>query len=228
MLFYVRGIFGIAIFGLLSAGESQLPVTTCKRDLVDYDACLKDALEEAWPRFVKGLPEFDFPPLDPLFYKNGKVVFNSGEMHAVAIFSNLSIIGLSKARFSNVRANFLDDVFHFEMDTMVPIVFTEGIIKINGSINIFRIADEGHVVNDTWIVEHFRINPSLSKFKFDFNSFNEENKELNKIVINFANEFWPVLARVMLPSISILMDPWFTDYANLFFSKVPFSKVFPN
>lgn len=29
--------------------------TICKRDSVDYSACLKQALEEAFPRFVKGI-----------------------------------------------------------------------------------------------------------------------------------------------------------------------------
>jgi len=30
-------------------------VTTCKRDLANYSACLKSALEEAWPRFLPGI-----------------------------------------------------------------------------------------------------------------------------------------------------------------------------
>ncbi|XP_011706763.1 PREDICTED: uncharacterized protein LOC105461939, partial [Wasmannia auropunctata] len=176
-------------------------VTTCKRDLVDYNICLKHALQEAWPRFVKGLPEFDFPPLDPLVYKNGKIEINSNELRIVQNFSNLIVIGLSQARFSDVRTYFFDDVFRFEMDGQVPILFIEAYIKVNGTINIFKVIDEGHanltlkdakttcnltghVVNDTWIVEHFRISPSFGDFKIYATSIFEENKAFSKYLTN--------------------------------------------
>lgn len=244
-MFYIRGIFGIAIFALLSAGESEIPVTICKRDSNDYNACSKHALEEAWPLFVKvGLPEFNFPSADPLFFKDTKVVLNSGEISIEVIFSNLSVIGISDTQFFDVRTHFLNKVFHYEMDVLVPSLFVEGIAKVNGSINIFRVADEGHlnatlndirttcnltghVVNDTWIVEHFRINPSLGNLKIHVTTTIEENKQLNNIVLNFINEFWPSIFRVILPFLSDKLDPWATDYVNLFFSKVPFSKIFP-
>ncbi|XP_011705555.1 PREDICTED: uncharacterized protein LOC105460754, partial [Wasmannia auropunctata] len=166
-------------------------VTTCKRDLVDYNICLKHALQEAWPRFVKGFPEFDFPSLDPLVYKTGKIEINSSEIRAVANFSNLIVIGLSQARFSNVRTYLFDNVFRFEMDGQIPSLFVEGSAKVNGTINVFKIIDEGHanltlkdakttcnltghVVNDTWIVEHFRISPSFGNFKIHVTSIFEE------------------------------------------------------
>ena len=37
----------------------------------------------------------------------------------------------------------------------------------------------GHVVNDTWIVEHFRVLPSVKKIKIYFNFF-QGNKEFSK------------------------------------------------
>ncbi|XP_011705654.1 PREDICTED: uncharacterized protein LOC105460864, partial [Wasmannia auropunctata] len=147
MLFYVRSIFGIAIFGLLSAGESKLPVITCKRDSIDYSACLKHAIEEVWPRFVKGLPEFEFSSLDPLFYKYGKAVINSDIVHAEVIMSNVTANGLSKTHFSGVRAHFLDDVFRLEIDTQVPKLFIKGAINMAGSIGVFRTFGKGTIIN---------------------------------------------------------------------------------
>lgn len=94
-----------------------------------------------------GLPEFDFPPLDPISYKYGKLVLNSSEIHAEAILSNLTAIGLSKARFNDVRSHFMDDVFRLEIDAQVPRILIEGDVKMNGILVGFRIASEGIIIN---------------------------------------------------------------------------------
>ncbi|XP_018347676.1 PREDICTED: uncharacterized protein LOC108751772 [Trachymyrmex septentrionalis] len=242
MFFYLLNAFSIVLFGL-AYGELTFPATICKQDSVDYSACLKQAFKEAFPRFVKGLPEFDLPPVDPLFYEYGKVVFNSGDIHAEVALTNTIITGLAKIQVNDIRPHFLDDVFHLEVDALAPKLILKGVVKMNGTLGIFRIASEGpfnltandvdgtwdmvgHVVNDTWIIEHVRVLPSVRKLKLYFDLF-QDNKEINDIVISFANEFWPPLYRVMLPITSEAWDPWLTGMVNKLFSKVSFSKVFP-
>ncbi|XP_018377794.1 PREDICTED: uncharacterized protein LOC108770614 [Trachymyrmex cornetzi] len=242
MFFYLLNVLSIVLFGLAS-GELTFPATICKRDSVDYSACLKQAFKEAFPRFVKGLPEFDFPPVDPLLYDFGKVVFNSGDIHAEVALINTIATGLSKVQVSDIRPHFLDDVFRLEIDALVSKLILNGTVKMNGTLGIFRIASEGpfnltaydtngtwdmtgHVVNDTWIVEHIRVLPSVRKLKIYFDLF-QENKEINDVAVSFVNEFWPPLYRVMLPITSEAWDPWLTNIVNKLFSKVSFSKVFP-
>jgi len=95
-----------------------------------------------------GLPEFDFPSLDPLFYKYGKAVFNSSDiLHAEVVLSNVTARGLLKTHFNDVRAHFLDDVFRLEIDADVPKLFLKGFMKMNGILSTFRIADEGTIIN---------------------------------------------------------------------------------
>lgn len=52
-----------------------------------------------------GIPEFDFPTLDPLFYKGGQIIFSSGELRGIIllILSNLNAIGLAKTNFTDVE-----------------------------------------------------------------------------------------------------------------------------
>ncbi|XP_011878390.1 PREDICTED: uncharacterized protein LOC105567804 [Vollenhovia emeryi] len=228
----------------LIESSKQLTVTTCKRNVVDYSTCLKRALEEAWPRLSKGLPEYDLPPLDPLFYNYGKAVFNSGALRGDIRFFNLTCIGLSQSHFSDIRAYYTDEVFHVEIDIQVPRIFVEGIVKVNGSLNVFKLVSEGytnvtavdvtgtwnltgHVVNNTWIVEHFRVAPSMRKLTVYADNLIEGSKELSDVIITFVNEYWPSIYRAMLPFMIDLWDPWLTRYPNAFFSKVPFSEVFP-
>ncbi|XP_024873089.1 uncharacterized protein LOC112455421 [Temnothorax curvispinosus] len=245
MLFYAVSVFSVVAFGFSATAEFTLPVTTCKRNSADYSACLKRALEEAWPRFIQGLPEYDFPSLDPVLIKHGKIFLTANELHGEVTGSNITAIGLAKTRFFDVRTHFLDDVFRLELDTQVPKVFGKGAVKMDGAVNVFRILGNGHfnvtatdirgtwtfighVVNDTWIVEHFLFLPTVGSLKIYFDLLAEQSKELNDLVVSFVNEYWPPLYRIALPIMADFWDPWLVkNIANKFFSKVSFSELFP-
>lgn len=251
MLIHVLSILSIAIYGLSSAGP-QLPVTTCKRDLVDNSACLKRALKKAWPQFIAGLPEFDFPSLDPFAFKYGKFTHdvirgdhhNEDVIRGDIILSNVTALGLSKTRFTDVRTHFLDGIFRLEVDTTVPNIFLSGAVETNAMLNVFRLDTKGSfnltaedligtwsftgpVINDTWSVEHFLYSPSIGKVKVGYDSLLEESKEFYNLVVSFINEYWPLIYRVILPSLYETWDPWVVNIANKFFSKVSFSVIFP-
>ncbi|XP_018347422.1 PREDICTED: uncharacterized protein LOC108751637 [Trachymyrmex septentrionalis] len=244
MLLYVLSIFS-AIFALCSAAESQLPLAAiCKRNSDDYSTCLKQAVEKAWPKFAAGLPEFDIPTLDPFFFKYYKFVINSDNIHGELSLSNNTVTGSSKIRIPNVRMYFFDDGFRLENDVNVPRIFSKGSIKINGNLNPFKIANEGyynltlegvsgtlnytgHVINDTWIIEHFHCVPSIRKFKLYYDDVVKEKKAFTDAIINFVNEHWltfyPIIVSHVIDRIEL---PWI-DLANKFYSKVPFSKMSP-
>jgi len=38
----------------------------------------------------------------------------------------------------------------------------------------------GHVINDTWTIEHFRVAPSIKNLKINFDSLFEQNKDFGK------------------------------------------------
>ncbi|XP_028046686.1 uncharacterized protein LOC105834720 [Monomorium pharaonis] len=244
MLFYLLNAFSIASFVLATTGESTLPVTTCKRNSTDYSACLKNAIEEALSRLIPGLPEFDFPSLDPLFYEYGTAILDTGDLRGEVIMSNVTAIGLAKVHILDVRTNFYDDVFRLEIDTQVPKLFIEGDIKVNGTVSVFKAHGKGyfnmtgddirttwdiigHVVNDTLIIKHFYASPLFTKFKVYFDIFSNQSKIFNDLIITFVNEFWPAIHRATLPIATKVWDSWLTNFPNKLFSKVPFSKIFP-
>ncbi|XP_011646912.1 uncharacterized protein LOC105433334 [Pogonomyrmex barbatus] len=144
MLFYVLSIFSFVTLGLYTNGQFTLPLITCKRDSDDYSACLKHAVEEAWPRFYKGIPEIDFPSLNPLLYKYGKGIFDSGEIHAEVILINVTVTGLTESRLSDVKTNFLDnDIFRLEIDVHVPKMYINGFVTAIGTLGPFRLKSKG-------------------------------------------------------------------------------------
>ncbi|XP_011257455.1 uncharacterized protein LOC105251996 [Camponotus floridanus] len=243
MIFYAL-IFSIVTSVLCRTEELTLPVTTCKRNSIDYSTCLKVALEESWPRFQKGLPEFDFPRLEPLFYTNGKFVFNrngiSGEVNVI----NATIFGLAITRFLDVRPHFLDDVFRLEIDTLMPKVFIYS--YVSGEANLGEIRGygagqldiimngnnvtwdiTGHIKNDTWTIEHFQYIITIGRLKVQLIDFFDGNKELTDVFEAFVNKHWPSIYPQLAPTILEVTDSLLTDLANRLFSKVSFSKVFP-
>ncbi|KAL6262155.1 hypothetical protein P5V15_007252 [Pogonomyrmex californicus] len=245
MLYYMLSVFSFVTLGLSTSGQFTPPLITCKRDSDNYSACLKHAIQEAWPRFNKGIPEIGFPPLDPLVFKYGKIIVNSDEIHAEVGFTNLTYIGLSEAHFSDVRTHFLDnDVFRLEVNTDTPKLQIKGFVTAMGTLGPFRLNSKGpfiislddvvgtwdligDVVNDTWIVKNFTYPPSPRKFRLNADNLIEGNKVLNDLILGFVNEFWPPLYRTMLPAMIKMWDPWLVDIANNFFSKVSFSQLFP-
>ncbi|XP_012532848.1 uncharacterized protein LOC105834719 isoform X1 [Monomorium pharaonis] len=244
MIFYVLNAFSVAVFALSVTGESTLPVTICKRNAADHSTCLKNAIKEALPRLIPGLPEFDFPSLDPLHYEYGKAILNSGDLRGEIIMSNVTATGIAKVHIFDVRTNLNDGVFRLEIDTQIPKLFFDGNIKLNGTVSVFRAQGKGYfnvtgadvrttwdmigpVVNDTWIIEHFYATPLFTKFKMYSNFLSDQSKEFNDLILTFINEFWPAIHRATLPIATGIWDPWLTNFPNKLFSKVPFSKIFP-
>ncbi|EZA55205.1 hypothetical protein X777_05275, partial [Ooceraea biroi] len=118
-------------------------VTTCHRDATDYSTCLRDAIQEAWPRFVPGLPDFNFPPIDPAFYDHHNVTYDSGELHIFTHGINNTVSGLGDARFLDVKAYFTDNIFQLEIDMQIPQFTVDGISDVIGEVGPFRVNSTG-------------------------------------------------------------------------------------
>ncbi|XP_067214602.1 uncharacterized protein [Linepithema humile] len=245
-MFYSVCIFSVVVFGFSAAEGLSLPsfVTVCERNSTSYSNCLKLALEKAWPEMVKGLPEFDFPPLDPMTYEFGQAVFDINVIHTELNVSNFVFEGMAKTRFVAVKVDFVDNNFQAVIDVQIPKIVGAGEYKAVGTLAGFRINSKGtyfnltmegirgpqiitgHVANDRLIIEHVIVAPSIKNLKVYFDSFNGI-KEIDELILIFIHEYWPSLFRVALPTLSKVLDPWLCDVANRFFSKVSFTEIFP-
>lgn len=227
-------------------GDYQLPegVKTCKKDADDFSSCLRLAIQESWPVFVAGLPEFEMPQLDPYFVASHIANYDSGQLRGTLSATNTKTHGFADARFLSVKPEFENDVFHLIIDCEVPKILIEGEYKAAGQLGSFPIGGTGifnisvtdvkanwdmtgHVVNDRWVVEHFRLTPEVGQMKLWFSDLFNGNAEMNAAAMYFANEYWPLIYRGMLPTLRESWDGLLTDLVNHFFSKLPFSTLFP-
>ncbi|XP_014467252.1 PREDICTED: uncharacterized protein LOC106740578 isoform X2 [Dinoponera quadriceps] len=238
MLFHIFAILSVAVFGSCIAEKFDLLVPTCARNSSDYNSCLKHAIKEAWPLFVAGLPaEFEFPPIDPFIYESDKYVFDNGGLHGEVTISNLTAEGLRLIRFVAIRTHFDDDIFRLAIDIRIPKIVTYGDCAAYGVFSGFRMGGKegirgtwdisGPVKNDTWIIEHFRTSPIVKSFNLKLDNFFEGNRELNELAHKFVNDNWPPIYRIVVQVSSDVWDTYFSKMLNRLFSKLSFSKVFP-
>ncbi|XP_012275346.1 uncharacterized protein LOC105697001 [Orussus abietinus] len=231
---------------LVLAEEVALPssVKTCKKDSEDYSSCLRLALQESWPTFSNGIPEFDLPRLDPYDIDFQESVYENGEVRGKVTVRDVKTYGLSKIRFLSVRPHHEEGRFRLEIDMEIPKSFIEGDYKATGALGTFVMGGKGYfnismegvratwdldgrVENDRWIVEHFTLLPEVRKMNIFFTDLFNGNQELNKAAMTFVNEYWPLLYHGMLPTVSKSWDEFLTNLANKVFSKISFSKTFP-
>jgi hypothetical protein len=244
MSFYALAVYFATVFVLVAAQDLELPVQTCKRDAPDYTSCLRLAIQEAWPNFIAGIPKLDLPPLDPYFLEHQHTVYETGDLRADVTVKNVNIYGLAKSNFLAVRPHHAADFFKLEVDLELPKMLIEGNFKANGAYGALQIGGEGFfnisledikdtwsiegpLANDRWTLEHFRLNPEIGKMQVWFSDMFNGNEQLNKVALNFVNEYWPSLYREMLPFLSQNLDEYLIEVGNRIFSKVSFSKTFP-
>ncbi|XP_393105.4 circadian clock-controlled protein [Apis mellifera] len=230
----------------LVLGDYQLPATvkTCKRDSDDFSSCLRLAIQEAWPTFVPGLPEFDIPPLDPYYTESYSMEHESGQLRGKISIADVRLYGLAKSRFLSVKPEMDGDFFRLEIDVEIPKLLIDGDYKAEGSLATFKMGGKGffnismenirtvwdisgHVVNDRWVVKHFKTAPTISSMKVWFSDLFNGNEELNRAALVFINEYWPLVYRTMLPKLIEMWDTYLSEFSNRFFSKIPFSTIFP-
>ena len=237
--------FAFAVVALVAA-DYQLPqgVKTCKRDSDDFASCLRLAIQEAWPTFIEGLPDFDIPPLDPYYVDSYSTEYKNGQLRGKLSGTDVRTYGLAKARFLSVQPEMTDDFFRLEIDLELPKLLLDGNYEAEGSLDTFKLGGQGffnmsmedvrcswditgHVVNDRWVIEHFRLLPKVGKMRVYFSDLFHGNEQLNRAALIFVNEYWPLIFRGILPKMMDLWDEFLTEFTNRFFSRIPFSTVFP-
>ena len=246
MSFRAVTVICAALSFALVAGDYQLPPTvkTCKKDSDDFASCLRLAIQEAWPTFVKGLPEFDMPPLDPYYVDHHSAEYDSGSMRGKMSATDIRTYGIAKARFLSVKPELSNDFLRLDIDLELPKILIEGDYNADGFVGSFKIGGtgsfnvslddvrctwdiSGHVTNDRWVVEHFMVTPEVGHMKIWFSDLFNGNDQMNQAAMLFVNEYWPIVYRGMLPKLMEIWDPHLTEITNRLFSKIPFSMVFP-
>lgn len=101
---------------------------------------------------MTGLPEINFPPLDPLFYDYSKAVFNRGQIYGEINVFNITITGIRKTHFLAIRPYIHDDKYRLEIDVEVPRLVIDGDSNATGSLGEIRMGGKGKKIISKYIL----------------------------------------------------------------------------
>ncbi|XP_044268728.1 uncharacterized protein LOC123013922 [Tribolium madens] len=78
----------------------------CSRNDPDYNACTRKAFEKSIPILVKGIPEINMPPIDPLELPFMSVDRTINELVSIkAVMKNIKVLGASNIIIEDTKAN---------------------------------------------------------------------------------------------------------------------------
>ncbi|XP_015523630.1 protein takeout [Neodiprion pinetum] len=235
-----------AVFSVaLAAEEVEIPkyMKICNRKSENVNDCLKTAIQDAIPKVSKGVPELNVPVLDPYYVALEEISYSNGMMQGKLLMKEVNAYGTSRAKILKVKSTFSEDRQRLEVDVLFPRIFIDGEYKAEGHLNDFKVGGKGffnvsmegvktvwditgRIENDRWVVEHFMVLPEVEKMKVYFDDLFNGDESLNNIARSFINEYWPLFYRELLPIASARWDKMMTDFANLVFSKLSYSKLF--
>ncbi|XP_044764568.1 circadian clock-controlled protein daywake-like [Coccinella septempunctata] len=208
-------------------------------------ACLKDAIQDAFPKLKDGIPELGVPSLDPLHLGNMVIGAGGQAVGVVQKYQDAEFYGLS---------NSIIDDFIFDIDGgkialnfTAPVAYFNASYELNGKILVLPIVGHGQcsftLVGshgdidfkiETYTRNHqkhirateFTFEIVLDRLIFNLDNLFDGNAELSENMLKVLNENWEPLYREVIGQYAAVSGKALTKLMNEFFAKVPISELF--
>ncbi|KAF2886123.1 hypothetical protein ILUMI_20050 [Ignelater luminosus] len=174
-------------------------VHLCKRNDPKLGECFTKTVYEIMPNLIKGIPEMDIPPIDPLEFSSIKI--DTGNTGSVSLDIELlsgTASGLRNLKIENLKATFGNDGDNITFTGIleVPQVNIEGTYKLNGKILLFELNGQGHVsfnATDIRTDSVWRASTYLKKNKrhISLDKIDYNDVKIKNIRVKFDNLFGP-------------------------------------
>ncbi|CAB3226984.1 unnamed protein product [Arctia plantaginis] len=204
-------------------------------------ACLVKATQDAIPEFVKGIPEFDMPSLDPFFIDKLSIPLTGISF----TFYNGKVTGFRKCIVDDIESYLEKRKFIFAFHCNLTI---KGTYDAKGKILLFNIDGGGDAkirltnlrmkldfntkyVKDKNNMNHFSIKNYKYTFDygdrvyFDLQNIFKESKALSNTVLTFLNENWKTVAEEFGKPIVDYSVELALSAIKKFFNVVPYEEL---
>ncbi|XP_011152153.1 protein takeout isoform X3 [Harpegnathos saltator] len=116
-------------------------IQPCNRTDPKLDACFQNMFNYLKPYLVKGIPELNLPPIEPLVIPEMKIENGQGAVRVRALFNNITAIGPGNYTISKVRVNISS--LRIDIHLKFPKIELQGLYDINGNVLLFPIQSRG-------------------------------------------------------------------------------------
>jgi len=228
--------------------DFELPAgtITCQIDSPDRDECIKEAIQDMLPKLTNGLESLRIPPIDPYVVESQSMTVRRGDsFSASGTIRKVNIYGASKAKILDVKTKITKDRISTVMKAYVPSSIVEGFYRGEGRFNGLKVKSKGYFnvtatdVNLTSKTEgkiitvngkeyvnltRFDVTPRFGDLKV-FATGIFPDPELNRVTLEFVNQYWPFMVREIMPQAKKTIEPIMIKEANKFLLHVPIRKM---
>ncbi|XP_008544009.1 protein takeout-like [Microplitis demolitor] len=215
-------------------------ILPCSRSDPQIEACIQKAFNHLKPYLIKGIPELELPPIEPLVIPQLGMENGQGAVRVRALFTNITTLGSGNYTVSKVRADLR--TLRVDLQLSIPKIEIQGHYDVNGKVLLFPIQSHG----DFWAlfgdveaiarvqgveelrdgVRYMRIARLLIDFSLGSARFRVHDRLMGNNVIGqamnqFLNQHAREIIEEMRPAASSSIAEHFMSFLNTAFTKVP-------
>uniref|UniRef100_A0AAU6SHL1 Protein takeout-like protein n=1 Tax=Maconellicoccus hirsutus TaxID=177089 RepID=A0AAU6SHL1_MACHI len=246
-LFLVVYICGFIFYTEASPVKLPKGFIQCKQTDPQFQKCVNDAVNEAMPELVKGVPRFALPPIDPLRITSLIIDQGHGPVAIKLNFTDLDIHGIGTGTVKDLHVDIENKEIKLKIDLAEPCVL-DSTYSILGKVLILPISGTGHskytlsgfkaeattkykeVEKDGeiyWSLDHMDFDFSTTKLHITMENLFNGDKALGDNMNVFLNENWPEILGELKGAFRTAFASAFSEIAKRFFDRVPINQVFP-
>uniref|UniRef100_A0A1Y1KJ36 Uncharacterized protein n=1 Tax=Photinus pyralis TaxID=7054 RepID=A0A1Y1KJ36_PHOPY len=123
--------------------SADLPsyIKLCKKTVPDISQCMVNSIAELIPYLIKGIPELNFPPIDPMHGRNVSFTVRQSSIKVYAELGNGVVTGLKDMKVEYAKLDFDSGIF--ETKVTVPRLIIKGQYRFKGTVMLFDIDGGG-------------------------------------------------------------------------------------
>ncbi|XP_053958617.1 uncharacterized protein LOC128863474 [Anastrepha ludens] len=223
---------------------SELPadIPTCEQGDININECIKRAFQKLTPRLKDGIKELNIPPMDPFIIERNNIDVSGSFAQGRVQVRNVRVFGISEGDVQKVNFNLDGNNVRMELVTKMPRLYVEGNYKADLKINEVKMTPKGYfnvTMTDLLLSSesegelyerdgHTYLR--LTKFNFEpeigdmqiYASNLVPDPSLNAVILDFVNQYWRQVYKIMLPQTRDTWEPMFLRVMNLFLGAIPF------
>ncbi|XP_050309981.1 circadian clock-controlled protein daywake-like [Anthonomus grandis grandis] len=231
---------------VISVGFAAIPeyIHICHRSDPKVGACIKDSVEFLRPYLVKGIPEVNVPPIDPI--KFDKIVIFDGVStpNLNAYLANIEATGLSKFEITKLKLDV--DKMTYLVGVKFPFLEMHGDYSVDAKIlaapiksqgqfhaNVSGIQGQGLIQGyigegtNRLLFSSISLKLKISDFNLDLENFLNNDPVLGQAARSLVSGNKDELIRISTPYIERKASEVLLELANRITEHLDYDEVFP-
>ncbi|KAJ9577458.1 hypothetical protein L9F63_005959 [Diploptera punctata] len=219
----------------------------CHKTEPEFTKCVLDTLQELKPKLIKGIPELDIVPIDPMHIPRMEINQAQGPLQFKSAYSNITVYGLGDTKihsfsmdienlilYTNASVPFMRFQCNYELEGKVLLLPVKG----NGDAE-FNFTDvfvsgamkgklEKRNGEDYLLVNDINFDTEMKNSHVQLNNLFNGDKVLGEATNKVFNENWREIFVTYKHIVEEAVGELSKNLANKVFIKFPFKELYPD